>query len=188
MSLSWWTLLGIALGLAMDAFAVAIAAGLSLPRLTGRHVFRLAWHFGLFQFMMPVLGYMAGTTILDRIAAWDHWAAFALLSLVGAKMLYEAATGDEGRPRADPTRGLALIALSVATSLDALAVGLSLALLRVSIWVPSVVIGLVAALLTGVGITFGSRLGGRWRRWAEAAGGIILVLIGLRIIIAHFGK
>ena len=174
-----------AVGLAMDAFAVAIAAGLSLPRLTRRHVFRLAWHFGLFQFLMPVVGWLAGTTVSHYIAAWDHWIAFALLSVIGGKMLYEATPGRQKKVRSDPTRGLMLVTLSVATSIDALAVGLSMALLNVSIWVPSVVIGIVAGVLTMIGIQFGGRLGRRWQWRAEVTGGIVLVLIGVRILISH---
>jgi putative Mn2+ efflux pump MntP len=169
----------------MDAFAVAVAAGLTVHRLTGRHVFRLAWHFGLFQFMMPVLGWFAGRTVSSRIAAYDHWVAFALLAAVGAKMLHDAFAHGDDKPRSDPTRGLRLVTLSVATSLDALAVGLSMAFLDVSIWLPSAVIGVVAAGMTTVGLCFGSRLGRRMRHWAEGTGGVVLVLIGLRILISH---
>ena len=169
----------------MDAFAVSIAAGLSIPDLTGRHVFRLAWHFGLFQFMMPVLGWLAGTTLSAYIGAYDHWVAFGLLVIIGGKMLHEAFCDKGDRVRGDPTRGVLLVTLSVATSIDALAAGLSIAFLGVSIWGPSVVIGLVAGALTMVGIRFGSRLGRRWQRWAEVAGGCVLILIGLRILISH---
>lgn len=183
--MGWLDILGIAVGLAMDAFAVSIAAGLSIPNLTGRHVFRLAWHFGLFQFMMPVAGWLAGTTVSSYIAAYDHWLAFGMLAVIGGKMLHEAFVGDEKASRGDPTRGLMLITLSVATSIDALAVGLSLAFLKVSVWMPSVVIGLVAGALTTIGITFGSRLGRKWKHRAEAIGGVVLILIGLRILVSH---
>ena len=183
--MSWLNMLSIAVALAMDAFAVAVAVGLLLPKVTARHVYRLALHFGLFQFMMPILGWVAGFAVSQHVAAYDHWVAFGLLVLLGAKMLHGAIseTGIPAKP--DPTRGLMLIALSLATSVDALAVGLSLAFLRVSIWLPSVVIGLVAALLTVVGIRFGARLGARWRRWAALAGGVVLLIIGLRILLSH---
>ena len=181
----WLNILGIAVGLAMDAFVVSIAAGLTIRHLTGRHVFRLAWHFGFFQFMMPILGWLAGTTVSSYISAYDHWMAFGLLIFIGGKMLHQAFSGSEEQTRGDPTRGLMLVTLSVATSIDALAVGLSLAFLRVSIWIPSVVIGFVAGALTTVGILFGSRLGGRWQRGAEMVGGVILILIGLRIVVSH---
>jgi len=185
--LSWLNILGIAVGLAMDAFAVAVAAGLTLPRVTSRHVFRLAWHFGFFQFLMPGLGWLAGSTISTYIAAADHWVAFGLLVLIGGKMLYEAFRGRKHKTKtnSDPTKGLMLIALSVATSIDALAVGLSMAFLEVSIWLPSVVIGLVAGVMTMIGIRFGARLGAGWQRRAEVAGGIVLLLIGLRVLLSH---
>ena len=179
----WLNLLGIAVGLAMDAFAVAIGAGISVAPVTPRHTFRLAFHFGLFQFMMPVAGWFAGREVAGYIGAYDHWVAFGLLGFVGGKMLWEAHAAQESRARLDPTRGWMLVTLSVATSIDALAVGLSMALLGISIWIPSVVIGIVAAALTFVGIRFGSRLGRRWGRWAEAIGGVVLLAIGLRILL-----
>lgn len=184
--MSLLSLLGVALGLAMDAFAVSIAAGLTVAPVTHRHVFRLAFHFGLFQFLMPILGWLLGTQLAGYAAAYDHWAAFVLLSFVGGKMLWESYDHDaaESAP-ADPTRGATLVTLSVATSIDALAVGLSMAFLQVSVWFPAVVIGLVAAGLTAVGILFGSRLGARMGRWAEAIGGSVLLLIGSRILVSH---
>jgi len=184
-SWTWLTLLGISIGLALDAFAVSIAAGLSIAPLTPRHVFRLAFHFGLFQFMMPVLGWAAGKDIAHYASAYDHWIAFALLAFVGGKMLWEARCEAPLNADSDPTRGLMLVTLSVATSIDALAVGLSMAFLRVSIWIPSVVIGLVAAALSTAGIIFGSRLGLRFGRFAAAGGGCVLLAIGLKILISH---
>lgn len=183
--MNWLTLLGIALGLAMDALAVAVATGLTLPRITFRHIFRLSFHFGLFQFMMPILGWLAGRTVSTYINAFDHWIACALLSFIGGKMLWEAYFDHEAAAREDPTRGLMLVTLSVATSIDALAVGLSLAFLDVSIWFPSLVIGLVAGLLTLLGIRFGSQIGSRFGKWAETLGGLFLIAIGLRILISH---
>jgi len=181
------TLLGIAVGLAMDAFAVATATGLALGSVTPRHVFRLAFHFGLFQFMMPVIGWAAGTTFSKFIGHYDHWVAFGLLTFVGGKMLWEAFAEREAEARGDPTRGLMLVTLSLATSVDALAVGLSMAMLGVEIWFPSVVIGVVAAALTTVGLLLGNRLGRRCGFWAELAGGSVLVAIGLRIVWTHLG-
>ena len=182
----WLNIFGIAVGLAMDAFAVAVVAGLTLPRVTGRHVFRLAWHFGFFQFLMPVVGWLAGTALSRYVAAFDHWVAFGLLAFVGGKMIYEAffLSPDE-KSASDPTRGWTLLMLAIATSIDALAVGLTLAFLEVSIWAPAVVIGIVAAALTTVGICFGSRLGSRWQKGAEVAGGVILLLIGVRVLVSH---
>jgi len=183
--LSLLTILAIAVGLAMDAFAVAIAAGLTIVPLTGRHVFRLSFHFGLFQFLMPVPGWLAGRVVSAAIAPYDHWVGFGLLGFIGGKMLWESLGGGHDRPRADPTRGLALVAFSITTSIDALAVGLSMVFLGVSVWAPAVVIGLVAAAMTWLGIRFGSRLGRSFGRWAEAAGGAVLVGLGLKILISH---
>jgi putative Mn2+ efflux pump MntP len=183
--LSLLDLLGMSVGLAMDAFAVSIAAGLSLAPVRPRQMFRLAFHFGLFQFMMPVLGWFAGQQLASYISPYDHWAAFGLLGMVGGKMLLGAVRPRESGWKVDPTRGLMLVMLSIATSIDALAVGLSVAFLRDSVWIPAVVIGLVAAALSGVGIGFGGRLGRRWGRWAEAAGGCLLLLIGVRILVSH---
>jgi manganese efflux pump family protein len=184
MDLSWTSLLGIAVGLAMDAFAVSIAAGLAVNSVTPRHVFRIGFHFGLFQFMMPVIGWLAGAQLAAYFGDYDHWVAFALLAYVGGRMLCEAyrekKAEEAGR---DPTRGLMLVTLSIATSLDALAVGVSMAFLGVSVWIPAVVIGIVTATLSAVGISFGGRIGPRWERWAEAAGGIVLILIGLKILV-----
>lgn len=181
--MNWITVLGIALGLAMDAFAVSIASGLKLARVTPRHVFRLSFHFGLFQFLMPVIGWFAGRQMASLVASFDHWIAFGLLSLIGGRMLWEAASNGESDSGADPTRGMTLVALSVATSIDALAAGASLAFLDQSIWTPSVTTGVVTSALTAIGIAFGSRFGRRWGRWAEVIGGCVLILIGLRILV-----
>ncbi len=180
------TLFSIAIALAMDAFAVALGAGLILPHLTGRHLFRFGFHFGLFQALMPVLGWLAGTSIRSQIEAFDHWLAFGLLSLVGGKMLWEAWRGDAGEPReGDPTRGLSLVMLSIATSIDALAVGLSLAVLGVTIWTPALVIGLIAGALTVCGMLLGRRLGQAWGPRVEIFGGLVLIVIGMKILLEH---
>ena len=178
--------LGIAIGLAMDAFAVSIAVSLILKRITPRHVFRIAFHFGLFQFMMPIIGYLAGTTLTGYVEAFDHWLAFGLLSAVGGKMLFDAWMRAEGDDfKSDPTRGWTLVMLSLATSIDALAVGLSLAFVEVSILYPSIMIGIVASALSTFGITCGSRFFARWGRGAEIFGGVVLIFIGFRVLVSH---
>jgi manganese efflux pump family protein len=182
--LSFWYTLGIAFGLAMDAFAVSVAAGIQVTALDYRHVSRLALSFGFFQFFMPVIGWLAGRGLSQWVGAVDHWIAFALLAAIGGKMLWESVCPPEN-PAQDPTRGWTLLILSVATSIDALAVGLSLAFLEVSIWVPSLVIGVVAAILSAVGAFFGSRLGRRFGVWAERFGGLVLIAIGVRILVSH---
>ena len=130
-------ILGIAVALAMDAFAVAIATGVNLKQVSLRQTFRLSWHFGLFQAMMPVIGWGLGTSVQSYMAAYDHWVAFVLLALVGSNMLREAVLADEdeenSKPRKDATKGMTLVMLSVATSIDALAIGLSMSMLQVSI-------------------------------------------------------
>jgi putative Mn2+ efflux pump MntP len=184
--MDFFTLFGIALALAMDAFAVALAVGLAVAPLTGRHLFRLGWHFGLFQALMPVVGWLAGITVQQWIAAFDHWLALALLSFVGGKMIYEAFSDEAGKSRTgDPTRGASLVLLSLATSIDALAVGLSLGMLGVSIWLPAVVIGLVAGVLTVAGMLLGRRAGALWGKRVEVLGGLILIAIGIRIVLEH---
>lgn len=170
----------------MDAFAVAIATGIVLGDVSARQTFRLAWHFGFFQFLMPVIGWLAGLSVERLIAGYDHWLAFGLLGFIGAKMIYEGAWGiGEEREARDPTRGISLVVLSVATSVDALAVGLSLGVLRVRIWYPAVVIGAVACLLTAAGMHLGKRLGGRFGEAVEIAGGGILIAIGVKILLQH---
>ena len=175
----------IAVGLAMDAFAVTLGCAASGQARGPRAAFRLSFHFGLFQFTMPVVGWVAGTGIARLVSAWDHWIAFALLVLVGAHMIYAGCHPDLQPALRDPSRGWSLVMLSVATSIDAFAVGLSLAMLRVSIWYPSVVIGVVALTISVIGFQFGTRLGARFGRRMEILGGAILILIGLRILAAH---
>jgi manganese efflux pump family protein len=177
------TLFGIALALAMDALAVALAAGLALPVLTGRHLFRLGFHFGLFQALMPILGWLAGMTVQQWISAYTHWVAFGLLTFIGVKMIREACAAHDEAPRLDPTRGLTLVMLSIATSIDALAVGLSLAMLEITIWMPAAVIGLVCGAVTVAGMFLGRRIGTRWGPRVEIIGGLTLIAIGVKILL-----
>jgi putative Mn2+ efflux pump MntP len=187
-SMEFSAILLISLALAVDAFAVALAAGVSLCQVNSRQVFRLAFHFGFFQAGMNILGWLGGLTVRSYIESFDHWLAFGLLAFVGIKMIWEAIreVKEEGEGM-DPTRGRMLITLSVATSIDSLAVGLSFAVLEVSVWLPALVIGLVASGLTALGLRLGcllgaaSRLGSR----AEIAGGLVLLGIGLKILHEH---
>jgi putative Mn2+ efflux pump MntP len=172
----------------MDAFAVAIACSVSLRSVTHRQSFRLSFHFGLFQAVMPIIGWFAGRTVVDALAGYDHWIAFALLAFIGLKAIHGGLVEDDAaKASVDPTRGWSLLMLSVATSLDALAVGVSLSFLRVSIWNAAVVIGLVAAAATLLGMKIGSRLGMHFGKIMEIAGGLVLVLIGVRIVLSHTG-
>lgn len=181
-------LIGVALGLAMDAFSVAIGVSIALGGTSRRQTFRLAWHFGLFQAMMPVLGWAAGTSVRPWIERWDHWLAFALLVLVGGRMLLDSLRGESGAGiHADPTRGWSLVILSVATSIDALAVGLSFAALGVRVWFPSVVIGVTAGLMTLLGTLGGRTLGARFGSRMASVGGLVLIGIGVWILFEHLG-
>lgn len=179
------TVFGIALALAMDAFAVALTAGAVLNPLTRRHLFRLGFHFGLFQALMPIGGWLIGMTVQKWISAYDHWIAFGLLAFVGGRMILEAFNKEEDKEVSDPTRGLTMVMLSVATSIDALAVGLSLAMLGISVWMPAVVIGVVAGILTVLGMLLGRRLGRNWGKRVEVCGGLVLCVIGLKILLEH---
>ncbi len=180
-------LLAIAVALAMDAFAVALAAGVRLRVFSSRQCLRLSWHFGLFQGLMPIIGWYLGLTVRHFLDQYAHYIAFALLAAIGLKMLYEAFTHDDEEEVKDPTRGLSLVALSVATSIDALAVGLSLSLLGVSVFFPAFIIGLTAFLLTAVGMKLGSalghvsQLGGR----CEIIGAVVLLGLAVKVLADH---
>jgi putative Mn2+ efflux pump MntP len=184
--MSGWSLVAIALALAMDAFAVAVAAGLADLPLTGRRVFRLAFHFGLFQALMPALGWAAGRAVLRWVEPIDHWVAFGLLAFVGGRMIWGAQRADRAERKAgDTTRGWSLVMLSLATSIDALAVGLSLAMVGTAILVPSLVIGAVAAGLTAAGMALGRWIGAAWGKRVELLGGAVLIALGARILAGH---
>jgi len=181
---AWETAL-LAVSLAFDAAAVSLAAAAAGWADTGRARFRLAFHFGLFQALMPLLGWAAGRVFASWLAAVDHWIAFALLVWIGAGMLRSGLEDDEAARPADPTRGWTLVALSVATSIDALAVGATLSLLGASIWRPALVIGLTAAALSLAAILVGRRASRRLGPRLEIAGGLVLVGLGVKILVEH---
>jgi len=186
MELSAVFLVAVALG--VDALAVATAIGVSQGRISGRQLFRLSFHFGLFQAMMPVLGWLAGGAVAGIVGKIDHWVAFSLLALVAGKMGWEALGHEQKRQSdADPTRGWTLILLSVGTSIDALAVGLGLSVLGLPIAFPALVIGVVCAAMTICGMLFGSRIGMHFplARFANLIGTLILLGIGVRILHEH---
>ncbi|MCX7886625.1 MAG: manganese efflux pump MntP family protein [Verrucomicrobiae bacterium] len=180
-----WTIIVVAFGLAMDAVAVCVAAAASGYTSNKRAVFRLAFHFGLFQFLMPVLGWSVGAWAERYVERVDHWIAFGLLVFVGGRMIWAAANPPHQRPAADPTRGWTMVMLSVATSLDALAIGFGLALAGVAVWQPAVLIGVITAGLCWLAIGLGNRLHTGFARGAEVAGGVVLILVGLRILLEH---
>ncbi|MBD3274078.1 MAG: manganese efflux pump [Candidatus Marinimicrobia bacterium] len=174
-----------ALGLAMDAFAVSLGAATTGFIDNKRAVFRLSFHFGLFQSMMPVIGWFFGTHVIDILQPVDNWIAFGLLAFVGSRMILSGLNKETVIYQKDPSRSWSLVFLSVATSIDALAVGLSLALVDVNIWYPSVIIGLITAGMSLVGIRIGYKLGMKFGKTMEIIGGIILMLIGVRILLAQ---
>jgi len=182
-----WLVLGIALALAMDAFAVSLGLACALQGLTRPQSFRLALHFGLFQFGMPILGWLAGTRFLGLIGRIDHWVAFGLLAFVGGRMIYESfhLSEEEKAGRPDQTRGKPLLLLAVATSIDSLAVGLSLGVMAVPVLVPALIIGLVCFVVTLAGAKVGPVVGRALGKRAELAGGLVLIGIGVRILVEH---
>ncbi len=183
--MSLWAVIVIALGLSMDAVAVSIAAATAGYADNHRAAFRLAFHFGLFQFLMPVVGWAAGSVVAEYIPSWDHWISFLLLAGVGGHMIWVALHPEQTTQRSDPSRGLRLILLSTATSLDALAVGVSLALAGISVWTPSLLIGGITGAMCLTAIVLGNRLRAVVARYAELAGGAVLILIGGKILIEH---
>lgn len=181
-------LISLAVALAMDAFAVAVAVGIRLKKVNPRQMFRLSWHFGLFQAMMPVIGWSLGVKVRFFVESFDHWIAFGLLAFVGGKMLWEAFDGEAKTEEThDPTRSVSLVILSVATSIDALAVGFSMSVLQVAIAFPALIIGLTASFFTLVGMHLGSRFASssRLSQWAEIMGGVVLLAIGVHILWEH---
>lgn len=186
--MDWMSLIDIlliAVGLAMDAFAVALGVGALQVSSGPRPRFRLSFHFGLFQFLMPILGWAAGASVARLMSSFDHWVAFALLSFVGGRMIQSGLDADGESYATDPTRGRTLVMLSVATSIDALAIGLGLAMLEINIIYPSTIIGIVAAAFTLLGLQLGNRLGELIGKRMEVLGGGILIFIGLRILVSH---
>jgi manganese efflux pump family protein len=175
----------ISVGLAMDAFAVSICAGTNELTKGKRPTFRLSFHFGLFQFLMPVIGWLLGSGIQKYIEAYDHWIVMGLLGFVGLKMIKSGFDKNTDMKKGDLSKGMNLIIVSIATSLDALAIGISFAVLQTSIWYPSLIIGIVTASLSIIGVQLGNRLGTKFGKKMEIFGGIILILIGIRILMEH---
>lgn len=176
----------IAIGLSADCFAVALGGSIAMRTVSGLQIFRTSLAFGLFQVLMPALGWLAGRTVVELIAGYDHWVAFILLALIGGKMIWESfRSGDSRSKNTDITKGILLLTLSVATSIDALAVGLTFAFLEVNIVMAVSTIGLVAFVATAIGFLLGRKASSLIGRRAEAIGGVVLIGIGLRILLTH---
>lgn len=177
------TIIAIAFGLAMDAFAVSITSGITIKHLKINNALKIAVFFGLFQAIMPLVGWLAGLSLKDFISEIDHWIAFGLLSFIGCKMIYESITVQSNEKHFDPLNVYVLLMLSVATSIDALAVGVSFAFLKVSIVTPVIIIGTITFLLSYLGVYIGDRIGHFFENKIEIAGGLLLIGIGLKILI-----
>lgn len=177
-------LLGV--GLAMDAFAVSICKGLSVKELKIKHALLAGLYFGGFQALMPLIGYLLGSQFRGLIENVDHWVAFALLLLIGANMIREALTEEEGESNASFAVKVMLV-LAVATSIDALAVGITFAFLSVNIWLAIAMIGGTTFFISVAGIKIGHVFGNKFQKKAEIMGGVILILIGTKIVLEHLG-
>lgn len=177
-------LLVIAVGVSMDALAVSICKGLSVRRLRPEYCLSVALWFGGFQALMPLIGYFVGISFADFVTDIDHWIAFLLLALIGGHMIKES-FGSESCEMAPDFSFRTMSALALATSIDALAVGVSFAFLKVDIWAAIFMIGLTTACFSACGVAVGNVFGNRYKSKAELAGGVILVFIGIKILIEH---
>ena len=182
-------LLLVAVSLAMDAFSVAICKGLAMRKATNGHAAVVGLWFGFFQFMMPLIGWFLGSRFASAIARYDHWVAFALLGLIGGNMFREALSaheeGEESQTASLSVR--VMLPMAVATSIDALAVGITFSFLQVSVWSAGACIGAVTFALSFLGVKIGKRFGLRYQKKAEICGGVILVLLGVKILLEHLG-
>ena len=183
--MSIWELTVISVGLAMDAFAVSVCKGLAMKQMNWRHAALAGVYFGGFQMLMPLFGYLLGTGFRDRIASVDHWIAFVLLAAIGANMVREAFSDEEEADGSFDVKTMLLLA--VATSIDALAVGVTFAFLKVNILLAVCLIGAVTFVLSVTGVRVGNVFGKKYRSRAELAGGVILILMGLKILLEHLG-
>ena len=179
------TIIIIAFGLAMDAFVVSIVSGGAHKHLRVKHALQIAFFFGGFQAFMPLIGSLAGLSLKEYIADYDHWVAFGLLIAVGGKMIYESFRIESVEKNLDPSKLFVLLALSVATSIDALAIGITLSLITSSIFTAVTIIGLVTFMLSYLGIFIGKKFGHFFENKIEAIGGLILIGLGIKILFEH---
>ena len=178
--MSFWEILILAFVLGIDAFSVALAVGTGGS--TFRQTFRLSFHFGLFQFLMPIVGWLLGRNIVSLVQRYDHWVAFALLFVIGAKMIYEAFRHRPEKATTDRTRGWSLVALSTATSIDALGAGVGMGILNAPLLYPCAIIGVAAAAMTLTGIKLGGVISAIIGSRMEAVGGVVLILLSLKML------
>lgn len=184
--MEFWEILVLGIGLSMDAFAVSVCKGLAVRRADLKTSLVCGAWFGAFQALMPLIGYFLGRMFADAIAAVDHWVAFFLLALVGGNMVKEALSGEEESATPDLS-AKAMLPLAVATSIDALAVGISLAMTEAPIWTSITVIGITTFMLSAVGVTIGGIFGNKFEQKAEIFGGVVLILLGCKILLESLG-
>ena len=176
----------IGIGLAMDAFAVSVCKGLAMKKLDWKKVIIISLYFGIFQALMPVLGYCLGSTFSSFVQQVDHWIAFILLAIIGGNMIKDS-TDDEEEKRNDKVDVKTMVLLAIATSIDALAVGVTFAFFEVNLWLSISIIGIITFVLSVLGVIIGNKFGDKFQNRAELAGGIILIIIGLKILLEHLG-
>ncbi len=184
--MEFWEILVLGIGLSMDAFAVSVCKGLAMRRADLKTSLVCGAWFGAFQALMPLIGYFLGRMFADAIAAVDHWVAFFLLALVGGNMIKEALSG-EGENATPDLSVKAMLPLAVATSIDALAVGISLAMTEAPIWTSITVIGITTFMLSAAGVTIGGIFGNKFEKKAEIFGGVVLILLGCKILLESLG-
>ena len=178
--MEFWEILVLAFVLGIDAFSVALAVGTRGS--TFRQTFRLSFHFGLFQFMMPIIGWLLGKNVLSFVERYDHWVAFGLLFVIGAKMIYEAFRHVPDRIAKDRTRKWSLVALSIATSIDALGAGIGMGILDTSLLYPCAIIGVTAGVMTLIGMKLGAFISAAVGSRMEAVGGVVLILLSVKML------
>ena len=176
----------IGIGLAMDAFAVSICKGLSMKKIDWKKAIIIALYFGIFQALMPVLGYFLGSAFSSFVQSVDHWIAFILLAIIGGNMIKDS-TDDEVEKRNDKVDVKTMLLLAIATSIDALAVGVTFAFFEVNLLLSISIIGIITFVLSFLGVIIGNKFGDKFQNRAELAGGIVLIIIGLKILLEHLG-
>ena len=179
-------IIAIGIGLAMDAFAVSICKGLSMKKIDWKKAIIIALYFGIFQALMPILGYFLGSTFSSFVQSVDHWIAFILLAIIGGNMIKDS-TDDEVEKRNDKVDVKTMLLLAIATSIDALAVGVTFAFFEVNLLLSISIIGIITFVLSFLGVIIGNKFGDKFQNRAELAGGIVLIIIGLKILLEHLG-
>lgn len=179
------SILLIAFGLSMDAFAVSITSGITIKNLQIKNALKIALYFGGFQALMPIIGWLSGIGLRNFISTFDHWIAFGLLTFIGGKMIYESFQIEQIEKETNPLNSYVLLMLAIATSIDALAVGVSLSFLNVFIITPAIIIGIVTFILSFIGTLIGDKCGHFFEKKIEILGGVVLIGIGVKIVLEH---